>query len=209
MKVLIVEDHALIRRGLSEVMREAFKSLEVGEASNFRAAFELVDSTDWDIVLLDINIPGRSGLELLEITKRRRPSTPVLVLSIYPEEEFAIRSFRMGASGYVSKSASTDELLAAIRKLLSGGKYVTPSLAEKLAVALGTTIETTLHENLSPRELQVMLQVARGKSIKEIAGEMGLSHKTVATYRARITEKTGLSTDADLARYAMRSKLVE
>jgi DNA-binding NarL/FixJ family response regulator len=164
---------------------------------------------EWELVLLDINIPGRNGLEVLEEVKRLRPRTPVLVLSAYPEEEFAIRSFKLGASGYLNKSRASDELLAAAKKVLAGGKYVTASLAEKLAAAVGGGVEQAPHDSLSNRELQVLRMVASGKTIKEAAAEMALSEKTVGTYRSRIAQKLGLGSNVELARYALRHGLVD
>lgn len=208
-RVLIVDDHQIVRRGLKEVLADEFSELKVGEAESSRAALELVMTEEWDIVLLDINIPGRSGLDVLEEIKRHRPRTPVLVLSGYPEEEFALRSLKLGASGYLNKSRASDELLAAVKKALTGGKYVTASLAEKLAATLGSDVERAPHESLSNRELQVLRLIATGKTIKEIAGDLALSEKTVGTYRSRISQKTGLATNVALTRYALKHRLVE
>ncbi len=160
-------------------------------------------------MFVDVNIPGRSGLEVLGEIKRVRPKTPVLVLSMYPEEEFAVRSFKLGASGYLHKSLASDEILAAAKKALAGGKYVTASLAEKLAASLGDDVRQTPHESLSSRELQVMRMVAGGRSIKEIAAELALSEKTVGTYRMRISKKLGLNSNVELARYALKHRLVD
>ena len=157
----------------------------------------------------DINIPGRSGLEVLEDVRRLRPGTPVLVLSQYPEDEFAIRSFKLGASGYLNKSRASDELLAAVRKALAGGKYVTASLAEKLVATLGSDPQYEPHENLSNRELQVLQMLATGNTIKEIAAALAVSEKTVSTYRSRIVQKLGLTTNAELTRYALQHRLVD
>jgi len=180
-RVLIVDDHEIVRRGLKEVFDDEFPGLEVGEAASSQAALELVMKQEWDMVLLDINIPGRSGLEVLEELKRLCPRTPVLVLSAYPEEEFAVRSLKLGASGYLSKNFGSHEIVAAAKKVLAGGKYVTASLAEKLAAALGSDIQQPAHESLSGRELQILQMVANGKRIKEIAAELALSEKTVGT----------------------------
>jgi two-component system invasion response regulator UvrY len=208
-RVLIVDDHQIVRRGLKEVLADEFSDLKVGEAESSRAALELVMTEEWDIVLLDINIPGRSGLDVLEEIRRLRSRTPVLVLSGYPEEEFAVRSLKLGASGYLNKSRASDELLAAVKKALAGGKYVTASLAEKLAAALGPDAEAAPHERLSVRELQVLRLIAAGRTIKEIAGELALSEKTVGTYRTRISQKTGLATNVALTRYALKHRLAE
>lgn len=209
MRVLIIDDHAIVRRGLREIFDDEFADLTIGEADNSRTALELVAAKEWDIVLLDINIPGRNGLEMLTEFKRLRPRTPVLVVSAYPEEEFAIRSLKLGASGYLNKSSASDEVVAAARKAMAGGKYLTPLLAEKLVDTLGTDIQQAPHESLSSRELQVLRMVASGNTIKEIAAELGLSEKTIGTYRTRISKKIGLATNVELARYAMRHRLVD
>jgi len=209
LRVLIVEDHEIMRRGLKEVFADAFPDLYVGEAENSRSALAWLMTQEWDIVVLDINIPGRSGLEVLEDVKRLRPGTPVLVLSQYPEDEFAIRSFKLGAAGYLNKSRASDELLAAVRKVLAGGKYVTASLAEKLVATLGNDLQHEPHENLSNRELQVLQMLATGNTIKEIGSELAESQKTDSTYRSRIVQKLRLTTDAELTRYALQHRLVD
>jgi len=160
-------------------------------------------------VLLDINIPGRSGLEVLSDARRLYPRLPVLVLSAYPEEEFAVRCLRLGAAGYLTKNSASDELVAASRKALEGGKYVTAALAERLAAVLGGEVRSEPHETLSGRELQVLRLVASGLTLKEIAGQLHLSEKTIATYRARISAKLGVSTGVELTRYALQHKLVD
>jgi two-component system invasion response regulator UvrY len=209
MRVLIIDDHAIVRRGLKEVFTEAFPDSEVGEAENSRAAAELVAAQEWDVVLLDINLPGRSGLEVLEEIKESRPKTPVLVLSAYPEEEFAIRSLRLGASGFLNKSLSSDEVVVAVKRVLTGKKYVTALISEKLIDTLGNDFQNATHETLSSRELQVLQMVAQGKSSKAIAAELALSEKTVGTYRNRISKKMGLSTNVELTRYALKNALVD
>ncbi len=209
LRVLIVDDHEIVRRGLKEVLADEFPELKVGEAGNSQGALELVTTQDWDLVLLDINIPGRSGLEVLEEVKRLQPGAPVIILSAYPEEEFAIRSLKLGASGYLNKSRASDEVLAAVKKALAGGKYVTASLAERLISILGGEIEHTLHESLSSRELQVLRMIAKGHTIKEIAADLALSERTVGTYRTRISKKMGLGTNVELARYALKNGLVD
>ncbi|MGB8355614.1 MAG: response regulator transcription factor [Chthoniobacteraceae bacterium] len=208
-RVLIIDDHEIVRRGLKEIFDDEFSELEMGEAENSREALELITKQAWDIVLLDINLPGRNGLEVLAEIKRLHPRTPVLVISTYPEEEFAIRSLKLGASGYLNKGSASDEIVAAARKAMDGGKYVTASLAEKLAATLGSDIQHALHESLSNRELEVLRMIASGKTIKEIASELALSEKTVGTYRLRIARKMGLSSNVDLTRYAMKHRLVE
>src|SRR6266404_3624590 len=208
-RVLIIDDHEIVRRGLKEVLTDEFSELKISEAENSRAALELITTQDWDIVLLDVNIPGRNGLEVLGEIKRLRPRTPVLVVSAYPEEEFAIRSLKLGASGYVNKSSASDEVVAAARKAMAGGKYVTALLAEKLAATLGGDIQQAPHESLSGRELQVLRMIANAQTIKEIAGELALSEKTVGTYRMRIAKKLGLNSNVELTRYAIKHRLVD
>ena len=156
-----------------------------------------------------INMPGRSGLDVLEELKRLRPAMPVVVLTAFPEEDYAVRAFKLGASGYVSKESASDELLAALRKALAGGRYVTASLAEKLAASVAGDAPLDPHETLSNRELQVLRLIAQGRTIKEVAAELSLSEKTIGTYRTRLSEKMGLATNVELARYAFQHKLVD
>jgi len=185
-RVMIVDDHETVRRGLKEIFADAFPKMEAGEATHSREALELILTQDWDIILLDISIPGQGGLVVLEEMKRLRPSIPVLVLSAYSEEEFAIRSLKLGASGFLNKSQTSDVLVEAAKKVMSGGKYVSSSLAEKLALNLGGSAVRAPHEALSIRELQVLQLIAQGKAIKEIAAELGLSEKTVSTTGAAL-----------------------
>jgi len=208
-RILIVDDHEIVRRGLKDIFLEEYPKSEIGEANSARTALELSATQKWDLILLDINLPGRSGLEVLEEMKRLRPNTPVLVLSAYPEEEFAIRSLKLGASGYLNKGQSSDETLVAAKKVMAGGKYVTAALAEKLAAALGNHIHQTPHDSLSSRELQVLQMIAKGSSIKEIGAELALSDKTVGTYRSRISKKMGMATNVALTRYALKHRLVD
>jgi DNA-binding NarL/FixJ family response regulator len=185
-RVMIVDDHETVRRGLKEIFADAFPKMEAGEATHSWEALELILTQDWDIILLDISIPGQGGLVVLEEMKRLRPSIPVLVLSAYSEEEFAIRSLKLGASGFLNKSQTSDVLVEAAKKVMSGGKYVSSSLAEKLAFNLGGSAVRAPHEALSIRELQVLQMIAQGKAIKEIAAELGLSEKTVSTTGAAL-----------------------
>jgi DNA-binding NarL/FixJ family response regulator len=208
-RLLIIDDHEVVRRGLKQVFRDEFSQLKIGEAENARAALELITTQEWDLVLLDINIPGRSGLELLSEIKRLRPRTPVLVVSAYPEEEFAIRALKLGASGYLNKSSASDEMLVAANKVMAGGKFVTAVLAEKLASAIGGDVQQSPHESLSSRELQVLQMIAKGRTIKEIAAELALSEKTIGTYRSRLSKKMGLATNVDLTRYALKNQLAD
>ncbi|MGD0947542.1 MAG: response regulator transcription factor [Candidatus Binatia bacterium] len=207
--ILIADDHAVVRRGLRDILAEAFPEANIAEAGDSGQATQLLLKQAFDLVVLDINMPGRSGLEVLEEARRLRPRTRVLVLSVYPEEAFAIRAFKLGAAGYLNKQSAPEELVAAVKRVLAGGKYVTAVLAERLAAVLGAEIEQAPHETLSNRELQVLRLIATGKTLKEIAAELSLSEKTVATYRVRITDKVGLSTNVELARYALQHRLVD
>ncbi len=208
-RILIVDDHAIVRQGLRTVLECALPAIEVTEAADVRTAVESLMRQAWDLVLLDVDLPGRNGLEVLEEVRRLHKKTPVLVLSGYPEGEYALRAFELGAAGYLNKQTAFDELLAAVRRVLTGGKYVTASMAEKLAATVGGEVRLHPHEALSSRELQVLRMIAQGRTLKEIAGELGVSPKTAATYRARISEKMGLGTKVELARYALQHKLVE
>jgi len=207
---LIVEDHSIVRRGLKDILADEYPRAVFGEAGDTPLALAALERRKWDIVLLDINIPGRGGLEVLEDIRRLYPQTRVLIVSAYPEEEFAVRAFKLGAAGYLCKKQASDELVTAVKKMLGGGKYVTAALAERLASALnGGTGHGAPHEALSPRELQVLRLIAGGKTVKEIAAELALSAKTVGTYRARIAEKTGLGSNVELTRYAFQHGLTQ
>jgi len=208
-RILIADDHEIVRRGLRQILTDEFPKLQVGDASDARSAVEAVRKQAWDAVLLDINMPGRSGLEVLEELKQLRPAMPVVVLTAFPEEDYAVRAFKLGASGYVTKESASDELLAALRKAMAGGRYVTASHAYKLAASIAGDAPATPHETLSNRELQVLRLIAQGRTIKEVAAELALSEKTIGTYRARLSEKMGLSTNVELARYALQHKLVD
>ena len=193
----------------AQFLAEEFPKAVFGEATRVPEARELAAQKKWDLVLLDINLPGGSGLDLVGEVKKMCPQAAVLVLSAYPEEEFAIRSFKLGAAGYLTKTSVADEMLAAVKKVLAGGKYVSASIAEKLAGALGDSAGAELHEALSPREMEVLRLVATGKTIKQIAAEFSLSEKTIGTYRTRISEKLKLSSNVELTRYAMQQRLVD
>jgi len=208
MKVLIADDHAVFRRGLRETLAEFFFKITFGEAKTAQETVELVRRHDWDVVILDISMPGKSGLDVLDDLRRLRPRLPILLLSMHPEEQFARRALKAGAAGYLTKESVPEELKEAVRKVAAGGRYVSATLAEKLAVDLREGADTPLHELLSDREFQVLRMIASGKSVKDIAEELSLSVKTVSTYRARILEKSGMKTNAELIRYALQSQLV-
>ena len=209
MRVLIADDHAVFRRGLKETIGEVFPRVAFGEANSAQETLGHVRLHDWNIVILDISMPGKSGLDILNDLKRLRPKLPILLLSMHPEEQYARRALRSGASGYLTKESVPEELKLAVRKIVAGGRYVSASLAEKLANDLRSGVEVPVHELLSDREFQVLRMIASGKTVKEIAEEIDLSVKTVSTYRARILEKTGLRTTADLIRYAFQAQLVD
>jgi len=209
LKVLIADDHALIREGLKKILKTAQEISEVREAGNAREVTEEVKKGDLDVVILDISLPGKNGLELLKDLKQDYPKLPVLILSMHPEDRFAVRALKSGASGYVTKESAVEELIKAIRKVVQGRRYVSQSLAEKLAFDLETDTGKPLHENLSDREYQVLCLIATGKTVRQIAGELFLSMSTVNTYRARILEKMNMKTDAELIRYALQNQLID
>ncbi len=209
MRVLIADDHAVFRRGLRETLAEGFSRITFGEARTAQEALDHVRRQDWDVVILDISMPGRSGLDILDELKRLRPKLPILLLSMHPEEQFARRALKAGAGGYLTKDSVPEELKEAVRRVVVGGRYVSATLAEKLAVDLREGADRPIHELLSDREFQVLRMIASGKTVKQIAEEIALSVKTVSTYRARILEKTGMKTNAELIRYALQTQLVD
>jgi DNA-binding NarL/FixJ family response regulator len=209
MKVLIADDHAVFRRGLRETLADTFSRVTFGEARTALETLEHVRRQDWDVVILDISMPGKSGLDILDDLKRLRPRLPILLLSMHPEQQFARRALKSGAAGYLTKDSVTEELKEAVKKIVGGGRYVSATLAEKLALDLREGADTPLHELLSDREFQVLRMIASGKTVKDIAEELSLSVKTVSTYRARILEKTGMKTNAELIRYALQTHLVD
>lgn len=208
MRILIADDHAVVRRGLKETLGEAFSRATFGEAKTAQETLDHARRQDWDVVILDISMPGKSGLDILEDLRRLRPKLPVLLLSIHPEEQYARRALKSGAAGYLTKESVPEELKEAVRRVYSGGRYVSAALAEKLAFDLRREADTPIHELLSDREFQVLRMIASGRTVKQIADEISLSVKTVSTYRARILEKTGMKTTADLIRFALQNRLV-
>jgi two-component system invasion response regulator UvrY len=209
MKVLIADDHPIFRAGLKETLAKQSDVDFVGEADNGNKALELARKQRWDVVVLDITMPGKGGLEVLQELRRERPKLPVLVLSAHPEDQLAFRLLRAGAAGYLTKDKAPEVLLTALRKVVQGGKYVSESLAEKAILVLASETTRPLHETLSDREYQVMRMIAAGKAIKEIAKELFLSVRTVSTYRARVLEKMNMKTNAELIRYALQNNLVD
>ena len=208
-RVLVADDHPLLRSGLKQVLAQEPDLAVLGEAENSEEVLQRIEEQPWDLVVLDIVMPGRGGLDVLREIRRRKPELPVLVLSVHSEEQFAVRAIKAGASGYLSKANALGEVVRAIRKVLSGNKYVSPTLAETLVNALGTEQERPAHNTLSDREFQVLCRIASGRTVSQIAAETSLSVKTVSTYRARILEKMHMSTNAELTRYAIQKSLVD
>ena len=207
-RLLIADDHAIVREGLKQIVADIGDMSVDGEASNGQQVMELVRQRDWDVVLLDLAMPGRGGIDTLRQLKREKPGLPVLILSIYPEDQYAVRALKEGAAGYLTKESAPEELVKAIRKAAKGGKYVSPALAERLAYELETNADKPPHERLSDREYQVMLMLASGKTVGQIAEELSLSVKTVSTNRARLLRKMGMKTNAELTYYAVKRQLV-
>jgi len=208
MRILITDDHAVVRSGLKQILAEAFPKAEFGEATNAQEALDRVWKEPWDVVVLDITMPGRSGLEVLKEIKKSKPKLPVLMLSMHPEDQFAVRLLKVGASGYMTKESAPQELVGAVKKVIAGGRYVSPSLAEKMASYLAIDVQTPPHERLSDREFLVLRQIASGKTPTAIAKELGLSVKTISTYRMRILEKMSMQNNAELTHYAIQNQLV-
>jgi len=207
--VLIADDHTIVREGLKQILEETSDLSVVGEAKNGWEVLEMIRNAEFDVVVLDISLPGKSGLEVLKNLKDEHPNLPVLILSMHPEEQYAVRMLKAGAAGYLTKECAPDELVTAIRKVARGGKYITPSLAERLAFALGDDVSQPLYTKLSDREYTVMCLIASGKTITEIAAELCLSPKTISTYRSRILEKMHMKTNTELMHYAMEHGLVD
>lgn len=210
MKIIIADDHALIRKGLKEILQQVEGLVLLDEAQNGSELLLKLSQKDYDIIVLDISMPGKSGLDVLKDIRRIKPDIPVLILSVYPEEQYAIRVLKSGASGYLTKDSAPDELVNAIKKIVNGGKYISSSLAEILATEVKSGgVINMLHENLSDREFQVMKMLAAGKTVKEISEELFLSPKTVSTYRTRIYEKMKFSSKSELTGYAIKNGLID
>jgi len=209
MKILIADDHAIVREGVKQIVKTLPEVTLIEEAIEGNEAFSKICNTEYDLVILDISMPGMSGLDVLQRMKDRNIETRVLIFSFYPQEQYAVRAFKLGASGYLSKDSAFEELAKAIRKIAAGGKYVSAALAEKLIFQDARMEGKQPHEQLSEREFQVMILLAKGKSVMEIADEIFISDKTVSTYRKRIMEKMDLKKNADLTMYALKNKLIE
>jgi two-component system invasion response regulator UvrY len=209
MRILIADDHAVVRQGLKQILAAEFKQAVFGEASTGQQALELAWRENWDVLVLDITMPGQNGLDVLKAIKKTRPRLPVLMLSMHPEDQFAVRMLKIGAAGYMTKESAPAELVGAVKKVISGGRYVSPALAEKMAAYLAIDVQTAPHERLSDREFVVLRLIASGKTVSAIAQELSLSVKTVSTYRTRILEKTGMQNSAELTHYAIQNQLVK
>jgi two-component system, NarL family, invasion response regulator UvrY len=208
-RILIADDHAIVREGLKQILSESSDFVVVAEASTGQEVLEKTKRNDLDVVILDIAMPGRGGLDILKEIKSQKPRLSVLMLSMYPEEQYAVRVLKSGASGYLTKESAPSELVKAVRQISQGKKYISPSLAEKLAVDLEISPDKPPHEILSDREYQVMCMIASGKTLKEIADGLSLSIKTISTYRSRILEKMNMKTNAELTHYAIKNRLVD
>jgi two-component system invasion response regulator UvrY len=207
-RILVADDHAIVRNGLKQIVSDTTDMIVAGEASNGREALNKALEEGYDVVLLDITMPDRSGLDVLKEIKSQKPELPVLILSIHPEEQYAVRALKAGAAGYLTKESAPEELIRAMQKVSSGDKYVTSSLAENLASFLKTGAEKPLHQALSDREYEVFCMIVSGKRVKQIADELLLSTKTISTYRSRILRKMNMSNNVELTRYAIQNQLV-
>ena len=208
LRILLADDHAVVRQGVKQILAEAFAQAAFGEAQNAHELLELIANERWDIVVLDLTMPGGNGLEALKQIKHDHPQLPVLILSMYPEDQYAVRTIRAGAAGYLNKESAPEELVQAIRKVLHGGEYISASVADELVLHARHEDDQPLHKHLSDREYQVLCLIAAGKEVKEISTELSLSAKTISTYRARLLEKMNLKTNAELTHYAIQNALV-
>ena len=208
LKILIADDHAIVRKGLKQILIEEYPSVVIGEVADTEGLLTEIINNSWSIVLCDMNMPGRSGLDALNQLKQLAPQLPVLIMSIYPEDQYALRAIKAGAAGYLAKETIHDDIIKAIQTVQLGKKFITPAVAEKLADAFNNNIDKQPHDLLSDREFDVFKLLASGKSVSEIAGQLSLSTTTVSTYRSRILEKMGIRSNADLTRYALERKLI-
>jgi two-component system invasion response regulator UvrY len=208
LKIILADDHAVVRQGVKKILSEALAQATYGEAKNVQELLNLVSSECWDIVVLDLNMPGGNGLEALKQIKHDHPQLPVLILSMLPEDQYAVRTLRAGASGYLNKESAPAELVQAVRKILHGGNYISASVADELVLQTRRKDDQPLFTHLSDREYQVLCLIASGKEVKEISTELALSAKTISTYRARLLDKMNMKTNAELTSYAVQKGLV-
>lgn len=208
LRILIADDHAIVRRGIRQILAEGLQDPEIQEVSDTPGLIEQALSSHWDIIVSDLSMPGGGGLEAIRQIRQAKPDQAILIISIFPDDQFAIRVLRMGASGYLNKDAATDELLHAVNTLLTGSKYIQPVIAEQMAGLVQHPAGLSAHELLSERELEVMKKLVEGKSISEIAGELMVSPNTISTYRSRILQKMGMKSNADIIRYALNNELI-
>ena len=208
LRILIADDHTVVRRGLRQILLDEFPTAQIQEVADAEEMIKEIMNAKWDVVVSDLSMPGRSGLDALQQIKISHPDLPVLILSIHPEEQYALRALKSGAAGYLSKDTAPDELVKAVQKVLLGKKYISQSIAEKLASSFSSDSPLSPHESLSDREFDVMKQLANGKSVSEIAEMLSLSVTTVSTYRARVMVKMDLKSNSDLTKYAIENKLI-
>jgi DNA-binding NarL/FixJ family response regulator len=208
LKILLADDHAVVRQGVKQILAEAFVQAIFGEARNAHELLNLIGNERWDIVVLDLTMPGGNGLEALKQIKHDHPQLPVLILSMFPEDQYAVRTIKAGAAGYLNKESAPEELVQAIHKILHGGKYISELVADELVMYARNDDDQPLHKRLSDREYQVLCLIASGKEIKEISTELALSAKTISTYRTRLLEKMNMETNAELTYYAIQNSLV-
>lgn len=208
-KVLVADDHAIVRRGLRQILSETPDIMVGGEASTAQEVIRLLSAERWSVVVLDLSLPGSSGLDLLSRIRREHPNSPVLVLTVHPEDQYAVRCIKAGAAGFLTKESAPEKLIEAVRKVASGGRWVSPELAETLASVLAGESKGAPHERLSDREFEIFRMLASGKTVSQVAQELSLSVKTVSTHRMRILRKMEMSNNAELTHYAVRNQLVE
>ncbi|MEP7200435.1 MAG: response regulator transcription factor [Chloroflexota bacterium] len=209
LRILLADDHAVVRQGVKQILVEAFAKAVFGEAQTVPQLLELVHKQKWDIVVLDLTMPNGSGLEALKQIKCDHPQLPVLVLSMHPADQYAVRTLKAGAAGYLNKESAPEELVQALRKILDGGKYINAVVAEELVLHVGPAEDQPLYKKLSDREYQVLCLIASGQDVKQISAQLSLSAKTISTYRTRLLEKMGMKTNAELTHYAIQNGLVE
>ena len=208
MKILICDDHKIVREGLRQILNQLPEIDSISEACNGNEALEMIKKEEFNILLLDISLPDKSGIEVLQAVKTKHPAINVLMLSMLPQEQYAIRSLKLGASGYLTKDTASEELLSAVQKVSEGGKYISQSLAESMAFNFDKDNSSQKHEILSGREFEILIKLANGQSLQEIGNELFISSKTVSTYRSRIMEKMELSRNTELTRYCIENKLI-